>query len=188
MAGRPVDQQRRDELLDAVVSYAVDHGLAAVTWRPLATALGVTPTTLVHRFGSKEGMLEAVQRRLRERILAETTPPGGEQTDLPTYARRVWERASDPSREGEFRLFFAVYGQALQEPRLFADFLAHVVAAPLTAFADATTPDARPAVTLAIASIRGLLLDLLTTGDRNRITAAAESLFAALASPAVHRR
>src|SRR4051794_9880263 len=121
MAGRPVDQQRRDELLDAVIGYAVEHGFAELTWRPLAAALGVTPTTLVHRFGSKEQMIQAVQQRLRERIITETAAGDGEELDLPAYVRRVWERVSDPARDGEFRLFFAVYGQALQAPEAFAD-------------------------------------------------------------------
>ncbi len=176
MAGRPVDHRRRDELLDAVVGYAVEHGFAELTWRPLATAIGVTPTTLVHRFGSKERMLEAVQRRLRERILAETAP-ADEHDDLRASARRVWVRVSDPARDGEFRLFFAVYGQALQAPGLFADFLDHVVADPLRAFA---RDGDEPTATLLIAALRGLLLDLLVTGDRVRVDAAAEALFAAL--------
>jgi len=72
MAGRPVDHQRRAELLDAVVDYTVEHGFSEVSWRPVAAALGVSPTTLVHRFGTKEQMLVAILGRLRERIFAAT--------------------------------------------------------------------------------------------------------------------
>ncbi|HEY3558831.1 MAG TPA: TetR/AcrR family transcriptional regulator [Kribbella sp.] len=175
MAGRPVDQQRRDELLDAVVGYAVEHGFAELTWRPLATALGVTPTTLVHRFGSKEQMIQAVQQRLRERIITETAPSDG--VDLPAYVRRVWERVADPDRAGEFRLFFAVYGQALQAPETFADFLGHVVADPLAAFA---ADSDEGTATLVLATLRGLVLDLLTTGDRDRVGVAADAFIARL--------
>lgn len=183
-----MNQQRRDELLDAVVDYAVHHGLAAMTWRPLALGLGVTPTTLVHRFGSKEQMIEAVQQRLRERILTETTPT--DDTELATYARQIWERVSDPARAGEFRLFFAVYGQALQAPDTFADFLDHVIADPLNAFCGPKVNHADPksAATVLIAAIRGLLLDLLTTGDHDRVAAAAEDFFATFSNkPASNR-
>ncbi|QAY60472.1 TetR/AcrR family transcriptional regulator [Microbacterium protaetiae] len=179
MAGRPVNQQRRDELLDAVVAYTVDHGLAALTWRPLAGALGVTPTTLVHRFGSKERMIQAVQRRLRERILDETAASDDGDADPSAMARRIWRRVSDPSREAEFRLFFAVYGQALQTPDVFGDFLDHVIADPLEAFA--SPAEGERGATLVIAMLRGLLLDLLTTGDRERVEAAAEAYFASQA-------
>lgn len=187
MAGRPVNQQRRDELLDAVVGYAIEHGLEEVTWRPLSSTLGVTPTTLVHRFGSKEKMIEAVQRRLRERIISETAAAPDEDDDLPSYVRRIWERASDPARDGEFRLFFAVYGQALQAPDRFEDFLRHVIADSTRALCAAQAADidentAMRTATVIIATVRGLLLDLLATGDRERVHAAADAFIATLES------
>lgn len=185
MAGRPVNQQRRDELLDAVVDYAVERSLDELTWRPLSATLGVTPTTLVHRFGSKEQMIEAIQQRLRERIIAETAPDPGRDDDLRGYVRRIWQRVSDPAREGEFRLFFAVYGRALQTPDRFGDFLGHVVADSTAAIAAAqrdVDPDAAMrTATIVIATIRGLLLDLLATGDRERVQAAAEDFISTLA-------
>ncbi|SFK06883.1 DNA-binding transcriptional regulator, AcrR family [Amycolatopsis sacchari] len=185
MAGRPVDHQRRAELLDAVVDYTVEHGFSEVSWRPLATALGVSPTTLVHRFGSKEQMLEEVLERLRERIFAATGDALGQQPDLATAARAVWARTSAPRRAAEFRLFFAVYGRALQAPHQFPDFLEHVVADWMNALTGAQGPGTDPATatrraTLVIATIRGLLLDLLATGDRDRVQDAAENFFATL--------
>src|SRR5262245_15155005 len=109
--GRPVNHQRRTELLDAAVEYAADHGFAELSWRPVAAALGVSTTTLVHHFGTKEQMLEAILGRLRERMFAATRDPGGERPGLAAEARAAWARASDPGREAEFRLLFAVYGR-----------------------------------------------------------------------------
>ena len=185
MAGRPVDHQRRAELLDAVVDYAVEHGFSGLSWRPLAAALGVSPTTLVHHFGTKEQMLVAILGRLRERIVAASSDRLGEQPDLATAARAAWTQTSDPRRRPEFRLFFAVYGRALQAPQQFAEFLDRVVADWMGALVDAQGPDTDPATatraaTLVIATIRGLLLDLLATGDRDRIEDAAEAFLAAL--------
>jgi AcrR family transcriptional regulator len=184
MAGRPVDCQRRAELLDAVVDYTVEHGFSEVSWRPVAAALGVSPTTLVHHFGTKEQMLVAILGRLRERIAAASDRPG-EQPDLATAARAAWTRTSDPQRAAEFRLFFAVYGRALQAPQQFEGFLERVVADWMSALVDAQGPDTDPATatrtaTLVIATIRGLLLDLLATGDQDRIQDAAESFLATL--------
>jgi AcrR family transcriptional regulator len=184
MAGRPVDHQRRAELLDAVVDYTVEHDFSEVSWRPLAAALGISPTTLVHHFGSKEQMLAAILGRLRERIAADSSRPG-ERPDLATAARAAWARTSDPRRWPEFRLFFAVYGRALQAPQQFAEFLDHVVADWMGALVDAQGPDVDPVTaartaTLVIATIRGLLLDLLATGDRERVQDAAEAFLATL--------
>ncbi len=91
-AGRPVDHQRRAELLDAVVDYTVEHGFSDLSWRPVAAALGVSTTTLVHRFGAKEQMLEAILGRLRERMLAATAAgrTRGEQPNLAKAARAAW--------------------------------------------------------------------------------------------------
>lgn len=185
MAGRPVDHQRRAELLDAIVDYAVEQGFSELTWRPVAAALGVTSNTLVHHFGTKEQMFSAVLERLRVRIVAATDELLGERPDLATAARAAWERTSDPEHGLEFRLFFAVYGRALQAPQQFSGFLEHVVADWMRALCEVQGPDVDPATatrraTLVIATIRGLLLDLLATGERDRVADAAESFLAGL--------
>jgi AcrR family transcriptional regulator len=172
-------------LLDAVVDYMVEHQFSDLSWRPVAAALGVSTTTLVHRFGTKENMVQAILGRLRERIFAATGAAPGQQPGLAAAARAVWVRTSDPRRESEFRLFFAVYGRALQAPRPFAEFLDRVVTDWLNALIEAQGPDVDPATatrtaTLVIATIRGLLLDLLATGDRERVQRAAESFLATL--------
>jgi AcrR family transcriptional regulator len=115
MVGRPVDFQRRAQLLDGAVDYAIEHGFAELSWRPVAAALGVSTTTLVHHFGTKEQMLEAIQGRLRERMFAATRELAGDRPDLATAARAVWTQSSAPRLGAEFRLFFAVYGRALQD-------------------------------------------------------------------------
>ncbi|WP_459800567.1 TetR/AcrR family transcriptional regulator [Herbidospora sp. RD11066] len=184
-SGRPVDHRRRADLLDAVVDYTVEHGFSDLSWRPVAAALGVSATTLVHHFGAKEQMLEAILGRLRERIVEATRDPSGAAPDLATAARTVWARTSAPEREPEFRLFFAVYGRALQAPAQFTGFLDHVVADWMRSLIEAQGPAADPAeaarrATLVIATIRGLLLDLLATGDRARVGDAAETFLATL--------
>jgi AcrR family transcriptional regulator len=185
MAGPPVDHQQRADLLDALVDYTVEHGFTELSWQPVSAALGVSTTTLVHHFGTKEQMLISVLGRLRERAFATSNEQIGEQPDLASAARTVWTRISDPERWKEFRLFFAVYGRALQAPEQFAGFLGRVVSEWMSDLRVAQGPGTDPqtatrTATLVIATIRGLLLDLLTTGDRARVEDAAESFFASL--------
>lgn len=125
----------------------------------------------------------AILGRLRERIFAATSEVLGGQPGLAAAARAAWMRTSDPQRGAEFRLFFAVHGRALQALQQFAGFLERVVADWMSALVDAQGPDTDPAsatrtATLVIATIRGLLLDLLATGDRDRVRDAAESFLA----------
>jgi AcrR family transcriptional regulator len=60
---RLVDVDRRAELLDAVVHYLAEHGLANVSLRPMAHQLGVSVNALVHHFGSKDDLIVAALRR-----------------------------------------------------------------------------------------------------------------------------
>ena len=185
MAGRPVDHRRRAELLDAVVDHATQEGFAELSWRTVAAAVGVSTTTLVHHFGTKEQMLVAVLGRLRERILAATGDLAGARPDLATAARAFWVRSSDPQQWPTFKLFFAVYGRALQTPEPFAGFLEQVGADWVDALRAAQAPDTDPATatrtaTLVVATLRGLLLDLLATDDRDRVQEAAESFLTGL--------
>jgi len=185
MAGRPVDHRRRAELLDAITDYAVAQGFSELTWRPVAAAVGVTSNTLVHHFGTKEQMFQAVLQRLRERLVAATSELLTGPVDLARAARSTWEWTSDPARGQEFRLFFAVYGRALQAPQQFSEFLEQVVSDWMGALCRAQGPDVDPATaarraTLVIATIRGLLLDLLATGERDRVDDAAEAFLESL--------
>jgi len=190
--GRPVDHERRAELLDAVVDYTVEHGFSDVSWRTVAAALGVSPTSLVHHFGAKEQMLEAIVWRLRERLLVAARDALGEQPDLATQARVAWAMTSDPRRSAELKLFFAVYGHALQAPKQFSHFLGHVVSDWMAILCDAQGPKVDPAsakrkATLVIATLRGLLLDLFATGERERVQEVAEEFIASLEHHAADR-
>ena len=60
---RLVDLERRTLLLDRVVAHLAQHGLANVSLRPMAAALGVSVNSLVHHFGSKDDLIIAALRR-----------------------------------------------------------------------------------------------------------------------------
>ena len=57
---RTADEQRPVELLDAIVGYLTTHGVAELSLRPLAKAVGSSPRVLLYYFGSKEKLLEAL--------------------------------------------------------------------------------------------------------------------------------
>jgi AcrR family transcriptional regulator len=171
---RPVDPARRAQLLESAVDYAIERGLADLTLRPMADALGVLPNTLVHHFGSKEELLSAILNGVRDRlrVMRARMQADPEQTPL----EGLWAWTSSPERTAFFRSFFEAYGLALRQPERFGPFLDRVVADWLVA------ADVEQA-TLELAVVRGLLLDLLTTGEHDRVDGAF-ALFAKLAAPA----
>ena len=64
---RTPDEARRAELLDAAVDYVCAHGLADLSLRPLAKAIGSSPRVLLHYFDSKENLVVEIVRNGRAR-------------------------------------------------------------------------------------------------------------------------
>lgn len=163
---RPPNPARRAELLSAAIDYAIDNGVAELTLRPLARALGVQPNTLTHHFGTKEQLISEILNGVRDRLRAMREQSRMDPSHDPLSD--VWRWTADPAREPFFRFFFEAYGVALRHPDEYQAFLQHVVS-------DWIDPGAPVAATLELALLRGLLLDLLTTGDRDRIEKALAS-------------
>lgn len=183
---RHVDHQRRAGLLDSAADYVIEHGLADLSLRPMARELGVTPTTLVHHFGNKDQLLEAIIQRVRERIL-EALHIEDRAADPYRVIHDVWLWMTNPQHEQLYRVYFEIYGSALQAAERFQSFLEHVVTDWLAILTDilerngADPGSAANQATLAVATARGLLLDLLTTGDTERVSNAFETFLRTLA-------
>lgn len=189
---RTPDEARRALLLDDVVDYVCKNGVAGLSLRPLAQAVDSSPRVLLYYFTSKEDLVTEVleqagarQRRLFERLRIQHLGS----TDA---CREIWNVMSAPASEPIFRLFFEVYGLALQDRKRYARFLKRVVepwldyvGAPFLQSGWAKT-DARAFATIIVAGFRGFLLDLCATRDRERVNRAVELWLQTLshASPA----
>lgn len=180
----------REALLDAAVDHAARHGVSDQSLRQLATALGTSHRMLIYHFGSKEGLLTEIVRRVearqRAQIAALTAAAGGEGTasadapDItsPEALEAIWDHFADEALWPWERLFFEVYAQALQGRPHAQGLLDEAIGAWVDPLADllvsqGTPPsDARDEARLTLAVTRGLLLDLLATGDRAGVDAA----------------
>ncbi|MFI6730228.1 TetR/AcrR family transcriptional regulator [Streptomyces atratus] len=175
------DGDRRSQLVNAAVDYVAAHGIADLSLRGLGAAIGVSHRMLIHYFGSKEQLLieivrtsEQRQRDLLSRLRLE---PGLSPADA---ARRLWQQLTDPRLAGQERLFFEICVHALRgRPEaapvlegLVNDWLEPLMAAEIAAGANPAV--ARNRARLGLATVRGLLLDLLATGDRAGVDAAME--------------
>jgi AcrR family transcriptional regulator len=168
--------QPRERLLAAAVEQARRGGIADLSLRELAAAIGTSHRMLLYHFGSREGLLLAIAGAVEESERATLLGWG----ITPGDARRFWTRISDPAMWPAERLFFELYVQALLGrlgddqflDRTVEGWIAPVAAAMVQAGASEVT--ARADARLGLAVIRGLLLDLLATGDRNGVTQAYE--------------
>jgi AcrR family transcriptional regulator len=174
---------RRAKLLDEVADYILSNGLAGLSLRPLAAAIDTSPRMLLYFFGSKERLIaQALARiRTREQLDFRRAVSRSSSADREGLLLREWKSWSSPRREKYLRLFFEVYGLALQNRERFPGFLEGAVGEwlPLVerAFAVAVAREhAQALATFALAAVRGLQLDLLATGQRSRIETAFEEM------------
>lgn len=179
--GRTANPERPDELLDSIVGYLTSHGVADVSLRPLARAVGSSPRVLLYYFGSKEALLAQALARLRRRQRAAYAQMKLAATANPREAcRAIWQHLSAPSSEPLFRMFFQAYSMGLQDPERFAEFLHTAIedwleflAAPVLARGHPAAV-ARAYATVVLAGFRGFMLDYCASRDRARTDAAVE--------------
>ena len=158
-----------------------EHGIGDLSLRRLAEALGTSHRVLSHHFGSREGLLVAIVRAVEQRERAgmpDRLGAGDGELPSPEAAWAWWEHISAPSLWPNERLFFELYVAAMQGRDYAAPLLEGVVEDWVEAAAQqliAAGLDARAArarARLGVAVTRGLLLDLLATGDREGVDAA----------------
>jgi AcrR family transcriptional regulator len=171
----------RERLLRQVLDHVVARGLGDLSLREVAAAIGTSHRMLIYHFGSKEGLvvevIRAVEAEQRALFADITADPSVSPVDA---ARRMWRRFTDPAVRPHERLFFEVYGQAIQGRQGTVGLLDGIIdswAEPIAeaATAQGTPPaEARAQARLSVAVTRGLLLDLLATGDLDAVNAAYE--------------
>jgi AcrR family transcriptional regulator len=168
-------------LLEAVIEYFAADGLGDQSLRQIAMAVGTSHRMLLYHFGSKDGLLvevaHAVEARTQSNFEA-ISERAGEATD--EIVREMWEVVSDP-KLGDFeRLFFALYGRGLQGEAGIGPLLGENIEGWIQANVEMGRTVGIPADVIAVharlglAVTRGLLMDLLATGDRKGVDAALE--------------
>lgn len=179
MSVNPRSTEPRQRLLDLAIAYVAEHGIGELTLRGLAAAIGTSHRMLIHHFGSKEGLwvqiVQEVERRQRG-LLSELLPD--EEAQIGEAMWNWWKHISNPSLWPNERLFFEIFGQALQgRPHTTAllDGIVESWVEPAAAIGirRGFPPEvARAHARLGVATTRGLLLDLLATGDVEAVDAA----------------
>jgi AcrR family transcriptional regulator len=191
------DSARKQELLEAAYQYVLGNGLADMSLRPLAKEIGSSPRVLLFLFGSKEGLIRALLTRAREEELRYLAALRDDHNSLAATGRDVWAWLADPAHRALLALWVEGYARSLLgEPGPWADFGRDTVRDWLDLLAERQYA-ARPSAdnntsaentdsaerTLLLAVLRGALLDLLATGDTDRVTAAVERHLRAVSRP-----
>ena len=60
----------REELLESVTDYVLEHGLIGFSLRPVAAAIGTSDRMLIYHFTNRDALISAVVARSNERAMA----------------------------------------------------------------------------------------------------------------------
>jgi AcrR family transcriptional regulator len=172
---------RREELLEQAYAYVLRNGIASMSLRPVAEAVGASPRVLLYLFGSKDGLVQALLARSRTEelaLLADVRAAGGGPAEV---VERLWGWLAAPQRRDLLRLWAEGYSRSLVEPDgPWAGFAAQTVHDWIEVLGEVLGPADDP--TAVLATLRGALLDLLATGDTERTTAAVRQQTAGLSA------
>jgi AcrR family transcriptional regulator len=184
---RPLDQRRREELLLESLEYVAVHGLADLSLRPLARALGTSDRMLLHYFGTKENLIGQALVASRPdipRLVGDATPKA-----VADQARALWQDLmTGGEQEPRVRLLLEVMALSMTQRSRYAEHAKRAVTdwiRPLTEGLRAfglPAGEAEARASALVSGLRGIALDFFVTGDRIRATNAAGLLIDTLTS------
>ncbi|NUR95008.1 MAG: TetR/AcrR family transcriptional regulator [Kribbellaceae bacterium] len=159
----------RDSLLADAVEHFAKNGIGDASLRSIATSIGTSHRMLIYHFGSREGLLAEVVRTVEQQqrdLLANLA-------DLPVeeQAEQFWRRVTEAALVYG-PLFFELSAHAMQDLPHTESLKADLINVWLPPLIDLCIKAGLPAdqapayARLGLAASRGLLFDLLLTGDQ----------------------
>jgi AcrR family transcriptional regulator len=175
---RRPNPERRAQLLLRVADQLLEEGLASFTLRRAAAAAGTSAQLLVHHFGTKERLVDealaAITKHHLGSIFGETMAPG----DFDDAFWTRWARLTSPEYLRFLPLMYETLTASVRSPKRFTLVRHEVFEQWQKGFAKTlievgvSAVEAQRLSTAYVAALRGLLLDLLVTGERERVAEA----------------
>jgi AcrR family transcriptional regulator len=166
---------RKAVLLESLIAYLVKRGIADVSLRPMAAAVGTSARLLIFHFGSKERLLVEVLDEMQARLQRSL----GQLLEEPSAARaaplrQFWDWALKDANFAQLRVVYELHILAAQDHRTYGRYLKRNSLNWLELVQAALKPSQRsPALaTLIVAVFDGLFIEVVSTGDRRRASAA----------------
>ena len=173
---------RKQELLDKLVDYLVKHGVADVSLRPMAAAVGTSARLLIFHFGSKERLLtevlELMQARLQRSLGELLAIEHGIERAAPL--RLFWDWALKDANFVQLRLLYQLQVLAAHDQKTYGRYLKKNSVTWLDTVQAVLKPAHRSPLlaTLIVAVFDGLFIEVMSSGDRRRASAAIDEFIA----------
>ena len=163
-------------LLESLIAYLVRHGVADLSLRPMAAAVGTSARLLIFHFESKERLLlevlDEMQARLQRSLEDLLRESGAAARSAPL--RRFWDWALKEGNFAQLRVLYQLHILAAQDHKTYGRFLKRNSLNWLELIQAGLKPSQRSSAlaTLIVAVFDGLFIEVMSTGDRRRPSAA----------------
>ncbi|MFI6597235.1 winged helix-turn-helix transcriptional regulator [Nonomuraea sp. NPDC050536] len=181
-AGSARGEARRRELLERVTDDLAANGLVDFSLRRAARAAGATHKVLLYHFDGVDDLLRQAIVRLRERRIGNALAAASGST-LADRIREVWRVLERP--ESGLRVLDQAIGLAMYDPGRYGELgreASRQYLPTLLSFCPPGWPEHRKLEVsqLVLATLRGLLVELNTSGDEQSVEAGFQTLVRAL--------
>jgi AcrR family transcriptional regulator len=172
---------RREELLRAITECMCRRGLVNLSLREIARQIDISAPALLHHFGDKETLLCEALAAIHEQERA-LLDAAFRHSTVTAALQALWRVQSRPAERRRQAAAMEIQSIVQNDPARFPHYHQHLtrpwIAAMHAALERAGCPsEQRVALaTLLMSSYRGLMGDLLATGENRRIHAAFELL------------
>ena len=173
---------RKAMLLESLIAYLVRRGVADVSLRPMAAAVGTSARLLIFHFGSKERLLvevlDEMQARLQRSLSDLLASEPSESRTAPL--RQYWDWALKDPNFAQLRVVYQLQILAAQDHKTYARYLKRNSLNWLELVQAVSKPAQRSPMlaTLIVAVFDGLFIEVMSTGDRRRASAAIDEFIA----------
>jgi AcrR family transcriptional regulator len=176
---RAADPERKPALLEQIVDYLTDNTLSGLTFRGLATALGVSSFTLVYHFGTREDLVRDIIGAIATRQRGFEPVFHAENVTLDSYLaglRATFEVTLEPRNRALQRLEFEAQmleaaTRAHDHTRMANDDL-HSRARDALVALGLPDEEAELESQLLLDTFYGIQVELIVTDDIDRVTRA----------------
>lgn len=112
----PNGTSRRAELVDAIATIVLEHGLDALALRGLAARLSTSGRMLLYHFGTKDALVRAVLGRIAERMASlQHAAASGARESPGKFLHGMMQAALDPAQAPFLRVWTDVIVRAARD-------------------------------------------------------------------------
>ncbi|MBW9110453.1 TetR/AcrR family transcriptional regulator [Microbacterium trichothecenolyticum] len=175
---------KADALLPGIVRAIREKGPEAFALNSIAEELGTSSRMLIYHFGGRDELLGRAMHHVRQETISdlEVEPPTSLDEAMDSWWQYYMKHPSD------MQLFFHLASRTYESREDFEDFASSAMDSWIGYFSRASEAEgvsadlAQVLARLVLASLRGLVVDVLVSGDRTEAERALDLLRGALAA------